>query len=319
MFGKGHITALVFSCCELVVQIHAGTSRFLASKNMLSASNSTPSNTTEAEQVCKLWCRDDNSPGAADARAMCEWDSCKGCPECEIPTTTLPPHVNSLGNLQAEGKLPGDGQDKSSEGHAGECTGGPDCPGKDFESCGQMHSQGMCKWETSNATIAPSVGSSSNEGKVCKPVCRDHNLTFFPGATNALSMCERDSCKGCPECEILSTPTPVPIVALLSNAEGKMPGDGQDKFSESNEGECRGGPDCFGKDFGSCERRQAQSLCKWATSTAMKALPADSTLSELVSSTTPAASPAAQSSDAAVRFDAFAGVFVGSVVAIVLH
>lgn len=328
--GKGNIATLVFSCCELLVQIHAGNSKFLASTSMPSLNSSTTNevasstapvalpmqsaanatSSSNAENVCKAWCLDENSPEAADAQSMCERESCKGCPQCEtLETTTPAPSLNPLSNRQADGKMPGDGQDKSAEGNAGECTGGPDCIGKDFGSCAQIQHGSLCTWWTSATTKMPAVDiSSSKEGKVCKPWCRDENS---PEVSDVRSMCELDSCKGCPLCETLPIPTLTPNVSSISifQAEGKMPGDGP---LRSSAGECTGGPDCSGKDFGSCEQMQAHGMCKWATKTASADI---STQSQLASSTEPAAPPEAQSSIAAVRSSVFASLLIGSMIA----
>merc|ERR1711977_492549 len=100
-------------------------------------------------------------PGGSDVRSMCEQDSCQGCPQCEALTTAPPSSNDSFEKLQADGRLPGDGQSKFTEGGASEsCTGGPDCSGKDFASCERMQAQGICTWARSYASIVTTAPPS---------------------------------------------------------------------------------------------------------------------------------------------------------------
>merc|ERR1719235_233949 len=242
---------------------------------------------------------------------------------CEIQILTMPnSSTQSLNDLQAEGKMPGDGQVKPTEGIVGKCAGGPHCSGKDFASCVQTQAQDSCQWvasvEDGNRTnssifasaqestekIASIPATTSMDQTVCKPECRDE---VFPGGSDVRSMCEQDSCKGCPKCEALTTFAPSENDSIENlQADGRLPGDGQSRFTEGSASEsCTGGPDCSGKDFASCERMQAQGICTWARSVVTTAPAVDGQLdgnappSELASSITPATPSDTQSSAAA--------------------
>merc|ERR1712096_48694 len=147
--------------------------------------------------------------------------------------------------------------------------------GKGFASCAQTQAQDSCRWvasvEDGNTTNSPIIAAAptsteqiasipaitSMDQKVCKPECRDE---VFPGGSDARSMCEQDSCKGCPQCEALTTSPPSENHFFENmQADGRSPGDGQSSFRKGSASECcTGGPDCSGKDFASCERMQAQ-------------------------------------------------------------
>jgi len=213
-----------------------------------------------------------------------------------LTTTTSVSSATPSGNLRDEGKTPGDGLDnlKPSGGIAGKCTGGPECSGKDYESCEKIHAEAgrMCQWATevaaaamtskstfsSNSAMAATksavvTSGDSHEEMVCMPSCQEQN---FPGDTAALSMCERDSCKGCPMC--LTTTTSVSSATPSGNLrdEGKTPGDGLDNLKPSGgiAGKCTGGPECSGKDYESCEKIHAEAgrMCQWATEGAAAAM-----------------------------------------------
>jgi len=147
----------------------------------------------------------------------------------------------------------------------------------------------MCQWATEIAAAAmtsdgnsssnlsiPTVVASvdSQEDMVCKPFCRVEN---FPGDTAALSMCERDSCKGCPTCRTTTTSVSSTPIKLLE--EGATPGDGLDNLKPSGgiAGKCTGGPECSGTDHESCEKIHAQAggMCHWATDVAGAAMNSD--------------------------------------------
>merc|ERR1711904_608148 len=243
--------AFVLISCELVGQVQAGNSRFLATRHGQDAVDTVVTSTED--KVCQPWCREQNSTKATDPLSMCERDSCKGCPMCEIQTTAAPdPSTHSLNNLQSEGKMPGDGQVESTEGVVGKCTGGPHCSGKDFASCAQTQAQDSCQWAANSSTIAAAPASTeqiasipastSMDQVICKPECRDD---VFPGGSDVRSICEQDSCKGCPQCEALTTAPPSSNDSFEKlQADGRLPGDGQSKFTEGSASEsCTGGPD----------------------------------------------------------------------------
>merc|ERR1711907_863765 len=327
--GKVQMAVFVLISCELVGEVQAGNSRFLATRHGQDAVDTVVTSTED--KVCESWCREQNSTEATDPLSMCERDSCKGCPMCEIreiQTAAMPdPNTHSLNNSQAEGKTPGDGQFKSSEGVVGKCAGGPHCSGKDFASCAQTQAQDNCQWiasvedgnKTNSSIIAatptsteqiasiPAVTSVDQIQVVCKPECQDE---VFPGGSDVRSMCEQDSCKGCPQCEVLTTFAPSADYSIANlQAEGRLPGDGQSRLAEGSASErCTGGPDCSGKDFASCERMQAQGMCKWARSVMTKAPAVDGS-----------AAPSGTESSAAAHLHASINTVVGLVVAIVLH
>merc|ERR1712124_152972 len=164
----------------------------------------------------------------------------------------------------------------------------------------------------SSEQIASTPAMTSMDQIVCKPECRDEVL---PGSSDVRSMCEKDSCKGCPQCEMLTTLAPSPKYSVEKlQADGKLPGDGQSRFTENGASEgCTGGPDCSGKDFASCERMQAQGICTWARSVVTTA-PA----SEFASSITPEAPPDTQSSVAA-HLNTSINIVIAIVAAIIFH
>jgi len=259
---------------------------------------------------------------------------------CEIPTTAMPdPSAHSLSNLQAEGKMPGDGQMESVEGIIGKCIGGPHCSSKDFASCEQTQAQDNCQWvaavedgnKTKSSTItapptsteqtAPIPAVSAMDQLICKPECRDE---VFPGDSVVRSMCEQDCCKGCPQCKTLTTPAPIASRSVETlRADGRLPGDGQGKLTEGSASECIGGPDCSGKDFASCQLMQAQGMCTWARSVATTAPAIDGNAppSEPDSLPITPATPSDTQSSAAVRLNTSMNMVIGIVVlvAVVIH
>jgi len=239
------------------------------------------------------------------------------------------PTTHSLNHLQAEGKMPGDGQVKSTEGFVGKCTGGPHCSGKDFASCAQAQAQDSCQWiasaedgnktnssisaaaPTSSEQIASTPAMTSMDQIVCKPECRDEVL---PGSSDVRSMCEKDSCKGCPQCEMLTTLAPSPKYSVEKlQADGKLPGDGQSRFTENGASEgCTGGPDCSGKDFASCERMQVQGKCTWAKSV-------ETTAQDVDGSAPPSEIATTMKSSVAPHLNTSVNMVVAIAVAILFH
>merc|ERR1712224_83568 len=154
---------------------------------------------SQEEIVCKASCRVQNFPGDTAALSMCEQDSCKGCPMC-VTTTTSVSSTSPSGNLKNEGKMPGDGLDelKPSWAIAGKCSGGPECSGKDKESCEKIHAEagGMCQWATEVAgAVMTSNGKSSSKSALrgadsetarsCSPLVG----TLLAFAISILDMC----------------------------------------------------------------------------------------------------------------------------------
>eukprot|EP00746_Dinoflagellata_sp_MGD_P117799 gnl/MRDRNA2_/MRDRNA2_53743_c0_seq2.p1 gnl/MRDRNA2_/MRDRNA2_53743_c0~~gnl/MRDRNA2_/MRDRNA2_53743_c0_seq2.p1 ORF type:complete len:270 (+),score=40.65 gnl/MRDRNA2_/MRDRNA2_53743_c0_seq2:99-908(+) len=192
MFGNC-IAAFMFCFNNMLVQIHAANSKFLASTakpsvNMNSSALPVSENAStigsatglaqiefnrsdrsEENTVCEQSCREDNFPGPLEiARAsMCELDYCGGCPACATVThgtstvTNMP--VNESITTDATSRMPNE---------------------------------------------VNMAGSSQQEDQACKASCREED---FPGPREMAraSMCELDYCAGCPQCVIVTSVTSI--------------------------------------------------------------------------------------------------------------
>lgn len=200
MFGNG-IAVLVFCFCNLLVKIHAANSKFLASTSMPSVNSSAPSENASTVAPVPL-------PGQTEAKTSASVEEDKMCKQsCN------------------EANFPGTAElARASMCELDYCEGCPKCA----KLTGRTSSRTPAPTIDNSPATAPQMQSVSNtsgnskEDQWCASWCHTENYPGTPELQLA-SMCEWDTCMGCPKCAFLTSTSRVPRAPSQRNEAKLLP------------------------------------------------------------------------------------------------